>query len=107
VIQGLVAGIGFLGAGAIVHTATGRENKGLTTAAGIWTTAALGMTVALGRAGTAVAATLLAVAILHVLPGGGPNDNEKNKSKKGNDDHEPPPSKIPDPANPASLRTPE
>jgi putative Mg2+ transporter-C (MgtC) family protein len=103
VIQGLVAGIGFLGAGAIVHTASGRENKGLTTAAGIWTTAALGMTVALGRAGTAIAATLLAVAILHILPGGGPD----NRNKKDKDNHEPSPSKIPDPADPDSLQTPK
>jgi putative Mg2+ transporter-C (MgtC) family protein len=106
VIQGLVAGIGFLGAGAIVHTASGKQNKGLTTAAGIWTTAALGMTAALGHGGMAIVATLLAVAILHLLPGGGPDAREKTKAEDAGD-HDSPPSKIPDPANPASLRSPK
>jgi putative Mg2+ transporter-C (MgtC) family protein len=75
VVQGLVAGIGFLGAGAIVKGRQGEEIYGLTTAAGIWTTAALGMTVALGHALTAVVATALALVILRVLPGGGPDEH--------------------------------
>jgi putative Mg2+ transporter-C (MgtC) family protein len=68
VIQGLVAGIGFLGAGAIVKGRPGEEIEGLTTAASIWTTAALGMTAGLGRASTAILAALLALIILQVLP---------------------------------------
>lgn len=109
VIQGLVAGIGFLGAGAIVHTASGKQNKGLTTAAGIWTTAALGMTAALGHGGMAIAATVLAVAILHILPSGGPNGRDKVQANDEGDDpgDKSRPSKIPDPANPASLRSPK
>src|SRR5262249_47833307 len=48
VIQGVATGIGFVGAGAIVRLA-GREIHGLTTAASIWLTAALGTAVGLGR----------------------------------------------------------
>jgi putative Mg2+ transporter-C (MgtC) family protein len=70
VIQGLVAGIGFLGAGSILKYRAGQNEvvEGLTTAAGIWTTAAIGVTVAMGRGATAVVATLLALFVLHVLP---------------------------------------
>jgi putative Mg2+ transporter-C (MgtC) family protein len=70
VIQGLVAGIGFLGAGAIVKGRPGEEIEGLTTAASIWTTAALGMTAGLGRASTAILGAALALLILQVLPAG-------------------------------------
>src|SRR5262245_5214632 len=66
VLQGLVAGIGFLGAGPILKLEQRMEVRGLTTAAGIWLTAAMGMTVGLGRGATAVVATLLALLILSV-----------------------------------------
>jgi putative Mg2+ transporter-C (MgtC) family protein len=57
VIQGLVSGIGFLGAGAVLkRTSVGRIH-GLTTAASIWATAAVGMAAGLGREGTALLAT--------------------------------------------------
>jgi putative Mg2+ transporter-C (MgtC) family protein len=72
VIQGVIAGIGFLGAGAIVKGHVEDEIAGLTTAATIWTTAALGIVVGLGRAGTALAAALLALVILQVFPTHGP-----------------------------------
>jgi putative Mg2+ transporter-C (MgtC) family protein len=68
VIQGLVAGIGFLGAGAILKRQREDEIEGLTTAASIWTTAAIGVTVAMGRGSTAVVATVLSLFILRVLP---------------------------------------
>jgi putative Mg2+ transporter-C (MgtC) family protein len=68
VIQGLVAGIGFLGAGAIVRTEAEGQNRGLTTAAGIWLTAAIGMTVGLGLEALAIVCTVLAIVILAVLP---------------------------------------
>jgi putative Mg2+ transporter-C (MgtC) family protein len=60
VIQGLVTGIGFIGAGAILKLYDKRAVEGLTTAAGIWMTAALGVAVGLGRFGLALIATLLA-----------------------------------------------
>ena len=68
VIQGLVAGIGFLGAGAILKKDDAEEVIGLTTAAGIWLTAAIGMAAGLGREATAVLSTALALVILATLP---------------------------------------
>lgn len=68
VIQGLIAGIGFLGAGAILKNDNQGRIVGLTTAAGIWLTAAIGVAVGTGRLASAVLATLLALAILAVLP---------------------------------------
>lgn len=68
VIQGLVAGIGFLCAGTIIKGDSMTEVKGLTTAAGIWLTAAIGITIGLGREATAVLATLLALFIFNTVP---------------------------------------
>ena len=48
VIQGVVAGIGFIGGGVILH-ADGRNVKGLTTAATIWVSAALGISCGIGQ----------------------------------------------------------
>jgi putative Mg2+ transporter-C (MgtC) family protein len=42
VLQGLITGVGFLGAGVIVHNAQSSKVHGLTTAATIWVTAVLG-----------------------------------------------------------------
>lgn len=67
VIQGLVTGIGFLGGGAILKLTQTHEIKGLTTAAGIWMTSAIGITVGLGRIGLAILATFITWIILHVL----------------------------------------
>lgn len=49
VIQGLVTGIGFLGAGTILKLADEQEIKGLTTAASVWATAALSIAIGLGQ----------------------------------------------------------
>ena len=68
VLQGLVAGIGFLGAGTIIKGSGDEEIKGLTTAAGIWLTAAIGVAAGMGREATAVLSTLLALAILYAVP---------------------------------------
>ncbi|HIZ50566.1 MAG TPA: MgtC/SapB family protein [Candidatus Pseudomonas excrementavium] len=68
VVQGIVAGIGFLGVGTIIKGSNMNEVKGLTTAAGVWMTAAVGVCVGLGLEATAVLATLLMLFILHVLP---------------------------------------
>jgi len=67
VLQGVVAGIGFLGAGAIIKLDDEGIIKGLTTAASIWMAAAIGITVGIGRETTAIMATLLALFILVVL----------------------------------------
>lgn len=68
VIQGLIAGVGFLGAGAIIMGKKEVETRGLTTAAGIWVTAAIGMAAGMGRESTAVLSTLIALLILSVVP---------------------------------------
>lgn len=67
VVQGVAAGIGFLGAGAILKDQKDTV-KGLTTAADIWLTAAIGVTAGLGRGSTALLTTVLALVILAVLP---------------------------------------
>jgi len=64
VLQGVISGIGFLGAGAIVKLSRDGEIRGLTTAASIWLTSAIGITVGMGRETTAVLTTLLALSIL-------------------------------------------
>ena len=68
VIQGVVAGIGFLGAGAIIKGGAEESVKGLTTAAGIWLTAAIGIACGLGREATAVLSAALALGILSLVP---------------------------------------
>ncbi len=61
----IVVGIGFIGAGMIIL----RENKveGLTTAAGIWTTAAIGMAVGLNFYLIAIFVTVLILTIFVIL----------------------------------------
>ncbi|TDV72675.1 MgtC/SapB family protein [Pseudomonas sp. LP_7_YM] len=70
VVQGIVAGIGFLGAGTILkgETLNTHQVKGLTTAAGLWMTAAIGITAGMGREATAVLSTILALGILSLMP---------------------------------------
>jgi len=63
VLQGLLAGVGFLCAGSIIKGG-GEDVKGLTTAAGLWLTAAIGVTVGMGHDATAVLATVLVFVIL-------------------------------------------
>ena len=64
VIQGLVTGIGFVGGGAILKLTAEHEIHGLTTAAGIWLTAAASMTAAMGQIVTAVLGVLLGLLVL-------------------------------------------
>ena len=68
VIQGITAGVGFLCAGTILKGDKLGDVKGLTTAAGLWLTAAMGVAAGLGRELTALLATLLALAILALVP---------------------------------------
>lgn len=68
VIQGVVAGIGFLGAGAIIKNKSEENVQGLTTAAGVWMTAAIGIACGLGREMTAVLSTLMALVVLALVP---------------------------------------
>lgn len=68
VIQGVIVGLGFLGTGAILKGSRADAVKGLTTAAGLWVTAAIGIAVGLGQEASAILGTLLALIILHLLP---------------------------------------
>jgi putative Mg2+ transporter-C (MgtC) family protein len=69
VVQGIVAGIGFLCAGTILKGDDLSQVKGLTTAAGLWLTAAIGIAAGMGREATAVLTTFLALVILFLVPG--------------------------------------
>ena len=69
VIQGVITGVGFLGAGVILHGPTGVQVQGLTTAAAIWITASLG--VLCGLAAWRILAIALFI-ILFLLIAGGP-----------------------------------
>ena len=64
VIQGIVTGIGFIGAGTILKLTDKREIQGLTTAAGLWMTAAIGVAVGLGALGLALIGTVMTVIVL-------------------------------------------
>lgn len=70
VVQGIVAGIGFLGAGTILKgdKLDTHQVKGLTTAAGLWMTAAIGVAAGMGREATALLSTLLALGVLALMP---------------------------------------
>jgi putative Mg2+ transporter-C (MgtC) family protein len=67
-VQGIITGIGFLGAGVIIQYERERRVEGLTTAASIWTAAALGM--ACGAGHLALAAIGVAAIILVLVAGG-------------------------------------
>ncbi|MBK7983456.1 MAG: MgtC/SapB family protein [Candidatus Competibacteraceae bacterium] len=67
IAQGVATGVGFLGAGAILKVSEQGEIKGLTTAAGIWVTAAVGMAAGMGRIWIAVLGVALVGIVLAVL----------------------------------------
>jgi putative Mg2+ transporter-C (MgtC) family protein len=68
IMQGVVQGIGFLGAGAIIVGTAQTKTRGLTTAASIWATAGIGMVAGLGMQSMAILSTLIILFILAVLP---------------------------------------
>jgi len=67
VIQGIVTGIGFIGAGSILKLSEQREIRGLTTAAGLWMTAAIGVAVGLGSLGVALIGTATTFIVLSLI----------------------------------------
>ena len=64
VVQGLLAGVGFVCAGAILKLEKEEQVHGLTTAAGVWMTAMIGIAAGLGREATAALSTLIVLGIL-------------------------------------------
>ena len=69
VIQGVATGVGFIGAGTILKAADQREVQGLTTAATIWLTGALGILAGVGLWWIAAVGVAIAWTILTVLSG--------------------------------------
>jgi putative Mg2+ transporter-C (MgtC) family protein len=70
VFQGIITGVGFLGAGVILHREEdGTRVRGLTTAASIWIIACIGAASGAGRWGTVLLGTALTLLVL--FAGGG------------------------------------
>jgi putative Mg2+ transporter-C (MgtC) family protein len=80
VVQGVAAGIGFIGAGTILKLAQREEIKGLTTAASIWLTAAVGIAAGIAPLWLAVAGTSCAWIVLYVFAR---IEMRMNKSEEG------------------------
>jgi len=64
VVQGVLTGIGFLGAGLIIRRESDRTPHGLTTAAAVWVTAALGCAAGVGQWRISAIATVFALGLL-------------------------------------------
>jgi putative Mg2+ transporter-C (MgtC) family protein len=88
VIQGIVTGIGFIGAGTILKVSQEHQIRGLTTAASVWMTAAIGVIVGLGSLGIALIVTVLALIILSLarlersIEGPGREDQESSDHER-------------------------
>nr|WP_183858154.1 MgtC/SapB family protein [Prosthecomicrobium pneumaticum] len=67
IIQGVMAGIGFIGAGAILRRKEDNEVHNLTTAATVWVTAALGIACALAAWAIVITGTVLALLLLTAM----------------------------------------
>jgi putative Mg2+ transporter-C (MgtC) family protein len=64
VMQGIITGIGFLGAGVILHNPSGGKVHGLTTAASIWLTACIGAACGTGAWPIVLVSTMLVAIVL-------------------------------------------
>jgi putative Mg2+ transporter-C (MgtC) family protein len=83
IVKGVAAGIGFLGAGAILKLTAEREIKGLTTAGSIWLTAAMGVACGAGKMWIALASIVLSIVILAVVARAAPaNDQDTSEHSK-------------------------
>jgi putative Mg2+ transporter-C (MgtC) family protein len=65
-VQGIVTGVGFLGAGVILQNPRENRVRGLTTAASIWVTAAVGIVCGLGVWSVAFIAMILMIALMTI-----------------------------------------
>lgn len=84
VIQGIITGIGFIGAGAILKLDREKNIRGLTSSAGIWLAAAIGVAVGLGEIGLGLLTTAVTVVVLALVPSGEVRDEEdQEKGRKG------------------------
>jgi putative Mg2+ transporter-C (MgtC) family protein len=93
VIQGILTGIGFLGAGVIFRREQATKVSGLTTAAAVWLTAGLGVAAGMGEYILTGAAVVMALLLLLL---GGPFErlitgrDRKGDSAQGNDSEDAP-----------------
>lgn len=85
IIQGVAAGIGFLGAGTIIQLDQEQKVKGLTSAASIWLTAAIGMAAGAGLVVPATVGVCLALIILYALHIGERWLKKRKPGEEGND----------------------
>lgn len=83
IVQGVVAGVGFIGGGVILHRRGVREVRGLTTAASIWVVSAAGVAAGAGLWRAATTAVVLALLVLTI---GGPIDRAIRQVSDGADD---------------------
>lgn len=67
IVQGIITGIGFLGGGAILKLTDQQEIRGLTTAAGIWLTAAASAAAGLGQTVAALIGLIFALIVLVLM----------------------------------------
>ena len=77
-VQGVLTGVGFLGAGVILHDASGQRVYGLTTAATIWVTAVFGVACGVGAYAEVAAGVALVFAILWF---GGPLEERLERAR--------------------------
>jgi len=68
VLQGILTGIGFIGAGTILKRTDQKKVEGLTTSAGLWFTAAIGVASGMGRELSALIGCIVGFAILNLVP---------------------------------------
>lgn len=83
VIQGIITGIGFLGAGVILHPNNHHSVRGLTTAASIWVVAALGVACGVAQWPAAIVGTGLTLIVLLL---GGPFERLAHRVRGGEPD---------------------
>jgi putative Mg2+ transporter-C (MgtC) family protein len=81
-IQGIVTGVGFLGAGSIMRGADEESVHGLTTAAAIWLAAASGIACGLAEWSVVVGATVLGLLVLVLSPVDRVIHNRRNSDPK-------------------------
>jgi putative Mg2+ transporter-C (MgtC) family protein len=81
IIQGIVGGLGFLGAGSIIKARGSEDVSGLTTAASVWYTGALGVACGMGAYVLALISAVLGMLVLSVLGRASKSDAEVSKSR--------------------------
>jgi putative Mg2+ transporter-C (MgtC) family protein len=94
VIQGILTGIGFLGAGVIVHAGRHFRVRGLTSAACTWLAACIGIVCGLGQWRLVIIALVMTFAVLTI---GGRVERWLHKRLGGRDEPAPePPAALPE-----------